>query len=139
VAATVVVVMDDAAVNVFRGWAGPIGRSVERLAKETVYRQKLLANKRTGAMMVGIHYDKKTFARGIGFDAGSNAPYALFVEEGTNPHKIVPKTPGGMLVFYWAKVGTIVHLRSVKHPGNRPYKFLARGLERALGVWNRGG
>jgi hypothetical protein len=138
-AAVVTVVMDTAAVDQFRGWTGPLGRSFERLAKETVYRQKITANRRTGALIAGMHYEKKRYATGIAFDAGSNAPYALYVDQGARPHPILPKKPGGRLVFFWPKVGAVVFLRSVKHPGNRAYQFLQAGLERALGVWNRAG
>jgi hypothetical protein len=135
----VTVVMDKPAVDLFRGWTGPLGMSFERLARETVYRQRTTANRRTGAMIAGLHYTRGRYATGIGFDAGSNAPYALFVDQGTRPHVITPRKPGGLLVFYWPKVGHMVFLRSVKHPGNRAYQFLMKGLERALGVWNRAG
>jgi hypothetical protein len=38
--------IDDAEMKLFVGWGGPVGHSVERLAKETVFRIKALANKR---------------------------------------------------------------------------------------------
>jgi hypothetical protein len=135
----VVVVMDIPEVDKFRGWTGPIGQSFGRLAKETVYWQRVGANKRTGAMAVGMEHKRLTLAQGIAFDAGSSKPYALFVDQGTKPHVITPKKPGGMLVFHWAKVGKTVFLRSVNHPGNRAYKFIQHGLEKALGVWNASG
>lgn len=137
--AEVEVVLHHAEIDFMKSWEGAIGRSVERLAKETVYRQQVYGNKRTGYMVGRMHYTKKTYVRGIGFLAGSNAPYTLYVDQGTVPHKILPKKPGGMLVFYWAKVGHVVHLRSVNHPGNKAYDFLTKGLRRALGVWGRSG
>lgn len=126
-------------IDFMKSWAGPIGRSVERLARETVYRQGVHANRRTGRMIGRLHYDKKHYARGIGFLAGSSAPYTLYVDQGTIPHKILPKKPGGRLVFWWAKVGYTVHLRSVSHPGNKAYNFLTKGFRQALGVWGRAG
>lgn len=131
--------INQGALDQFRGWTGPLGRSFERLAKETVYRQKNTANRRSGAMIAGMHYQKKRYTTGIGFLAGSSAPYTLYVDQGARPHPILPKKPGGRLVFFWPKVGHVVFLRSVKHPGNRAYQFLQAGLERALGVWNRAG
>jgi hypothetical protein len=53
--------------------------------------------------------------------------YASFVESGTKPHPIRSKRPGGMLRFRGSG-GGFVFARKVKHPGTRPYKFLARGL-----------
>jgi hypothetical protein len=46
------------------------------------------------------------------------AATAAFTEHGTRPHPIRPKRPGGLLSFYWPKVGAQVWLRSVQHPGS---------------------
>lgn len=45
---------------------------------------------------------------------------ATTTEYGAPPHVIRPRRPGGLLVFYWPKVGATVALRKVNHPGNRP-------------------
>jgi hypothetical protein len=133
-----VVTISTNAVRVFTGWSGPVGRATERLAKETVFRIKALANKKTGTMIAGMHYKKGKWSRGIQFDAGSDVDYTLFVDQGTKPHPIHAKN-APYLVFYWPKVGRVVAFKSVQHPGNKPYKFLERGLERALRMWERGG
>jgi hypothetical protein len=125
-------------VHEFKSWAGPVGRSVSRLALETTFRQKVLANKKTGKMAASLHVIKKTLAKGIAFDAGSKIHYTLFMEQGTKPHKIKAKG-GGYLAFFWPKVGKMVYFRSVNHPGTRPYRFLTKGMERALRMWERGG
>lgn len=68
--------------------------------------------------------------RGISVWVGSSHPIARIHHEGTRPHEIVPKN-GRFLVFYWPKVGRVVFLRRVQHPGTRPNPFLvdaARGL-----------
>ncbi|HEX8321641.1 hypothetical protein [Longimicrobium sp.] len=132
-------VPDEAAIKEFAGWTGPVGQSVNRLAMEAVFRIRGLANRRSGVMTAGMHYKKGTWSRGIQFDAGSDVGYTLFVDQGTKPHPIKPKNPGGVLTFYWPKVGRVVHFKSVQHPGNKPYKFLERGLEAALSMWERGG
>jgi hypothetical protein len=136
--ADVVVEIHQAALDQFRGWQGPVGRSVERLAKETVFRQKAVANKRSGAMAAGMHYIRGVWSRGLQFDAGSAVDYTLFVDQGTKPHPIHAKN-APYLVFYWPKVGRVVHFKSVNHPGNKAYKFLEEGLKRALAMWERGG
>lgn len=59
-----------------------------------------------------------------------NAPhYAPFVEYGTRSYRTTGPTPivarrARFLRFYWPKVGRVVFLRRVMHPGNKPYKFL---------------
>lgn len=63
-----------------------------------------------------------------GFDVTANAPYAVFVHEGTRPHKIVGHP---LLAFFWPKVGRFVAFHSVNHPGTKPNRFLVRALRRA--------
>lgn len=137
--ASVKVVIDVPALEAFKSWNGPLGHSVGRLAKETVFRQKVLANKRSGAMAGSLTYKKGKTSKGIMFEAGSwSIPYTLFMEEGTKPHTITPKN-APRLVFFWPKAGKVMHLKSVNHPGTKPYGFLKEGLERAMNMWERGG
>jgi hypothetical protein len=132
----VVVEIDDAALNAFKGWGGPVGQATDRLARDTVFFQRIFANKKTGAMSAGMHYKRGTWSRGIQFDAGSDIDYTLFVDQGTKPHVITAKN-APYLVFYWPKVGRVVHFKTVHHPGNKAYKFLERGLERAMNIFER--
>jgi hypothetical protein len=132
-----VVEINDAELAVFTGWAGPVGKSVERLAKETVFRQRAMAAKKSGAMAAGMHYTKGHWSRGIQFDAGSAVDYAAANDQGAKPHVIKAKN-APFLVFFWPKVGRVVYFKSVNHPGNKPYNWAMRGLERALGMWERG-
>ncbi len=124
-------VPDHPALARFTGWEGPVGHWTTRLARETVFRIKGLANRRSGAMSAGMHYRKGRWSRGIQFEAGSDVDYTLYVDQGTAPHVIKAKN-APYLVFFWPKVGRIVHFKSVNHPGNRAYRFLERGLTRAL-------
>ena len=50
------------------------------------------------------------------------APYGGYVEFGTRPHTIVPKTPGGVLAFRMN--GRMVYTRKVHHPGTQPQPFV---------------
>ena len=50
------------------------------------------------------------------------APYAPFVDRGTRPHVIEPKSPGGVLAF---KVkGQMVFAKKVNHPGTKAQPFV---------------
>lgn len=53
-------------------------------------------------------------------------PAALFVLQGTKPHPIFPRKPGGMLRF---TVGSrVVFARAVNHPGTEANPFLWKAL-----------
>jgi hypothetical protein len=138
------------AVDQFRGWNGPIGHAVSRLADAVRWTQMVLVAKRSGALAVSIKVGPKTrWAGGITVTIGAGAGggsagrgrkgYALANDQGAAPHVIRPKRKNGMLVFYWAKVGRVVHLRRVNHPGNRGYYWAERGLVAAMARWSSGG
>ncbi|MBA7476819.1 hypothetical protein ES707_12214 [subsurface metagenome] len=92
----------------------------------------------------------------LGFKLGATAPHATFVEKGTSPHIIVPKSPGGVLRFRamggrpqhfkrrgrWTGVrrgrggrftggGNIVFAKRVHHPGTPALPFLRPAAEEA--------
>jgi HK97 gp10 family phage protein len=70
---------------------------------------------------------------------GPHVPYAVYQEYGTGsrgefpgtPYKILPKRPGGVLVF---KIGNrTIYARSVTHPGVRPHPFMRPAFRQAMG------
>lgn len=137
--ADVLVVLHHAEIARMKSWNGEIGRSVTRLANDVVFWQRVYAPKNTGRMAGAMHWMRRRYVTGIGFLAGSSAPYTLYPDQGTRPHRIFPRRPGGLLVFYWAKVGMWVDMTMVNHPGSRGQYFLERGMRRALSVWDRAG
>lgn len=58
---------------------------------------------------------------------------ARTTDQGSPPHEIRPKRAGGLLVFYWPKVGRTVFLPRVSHPGNRPMPWWRRALNATWG------
>jgi hypothetical protein len=58
--------------------------------------------------------------------------HAKFVIFGTAPHVIRPRKPGGMLRFFWWKMGKQVAFRHVNHPGTAANDFLLRGLKKGM-------
>jgi hypothetical protein len=50
------------------------------------------------------------------------APYAPYVDQGTRPHEIKPKRPGGVLVFKMN--GQTVFAKKVHHPGTKAQPFV---------------
>lgn len=54
-------------------------------------------------------------------------------EKGSPPHVIRPRRAGGLLVFYWPKIGKVIGLRYVNHPGNQPKPWWKRALQATYG------
>lgn len=57
-------------------------------------------------------------------EVGSPLSYAAVVEKGARRHIIVPIPPRKYLRFYWRKVGRVVYLEKVRHPGQRGKGYL---------------
>ena len=53
------------------------------------------------------------------------ANHASFTDEGTAPHRIFGNP---LLVFYWPKVGKIMYLPRVNHPGTAPQRWWTRTM-----------
>jgi hypothetical protein len=141
--ARVTVIIFKPAVDEFRGWNGPVGRSVLRLAKEMRTQQIAIVGKKSGRLAQSISVGRRgRWARGIETSVGANAGvgrgrigYSVWNDQGTLPHSIYPRR-APQLVFYWAKVGRVVHLNSVWHPGNKAYHWAERGARVAMRVWS---
>lgn len=66
-------------------------------------------------------------------------PQSKWQLEGTLPHEIRPKKPGGVLRFYWARIGKWVTLKRVWHPGTRArliYRMDQADIDKASDVAN---
>jgi hypothetical protein len=144
--AQVTVIIYTPVVDEFRGWTGPIGRAVIRLAREIRTEQIALVGKKSGRLAQSITVGTRSvWARGIEVKVGAGAGlaggrtgYAVWNDQGTLPHRIQPRKAGGQLIFYWAKVGRVVHLPSVWHPGNKAYHWAERALRTAMSTWSSG-
>ena len=100
-----------------------LGRNFVEIARDE-------SPKKSGDYAKGFRF--RTFSAGAspGFRFFSAQPLTTWITEGTKPHRIVPKGSGYPLRFFWEKVGRVVHLMSVNHPGTRPNPFLDRTYTR---------
>jgi HK97 gp10 family phage protein len=57
----------------------------------------------------------------------TDIPYAEYVEYGTRPHTITPKS--GNFLAWKGKSGKMVFARKVNHPGSKPYPYMQPALE----------
>jgi hypothetical protein len=96
---------------------------------------------RTGKLGRSIREDDQIMAGPFvvtgGVSAGGGAEgvdYALYVHEGTRPHMIFPRRPGGTLAFEMD--GRTVFAKSVHHPGTKARPFLRNAATRVAAELN---
>ena len=118
------------------GWNSGLGRKFRTAGREMTLMAGRNAPVRTGRLKGSIDNnlrERRQNAQGIWFNVGSKVKYALFMESGTRPHPILPKKEGGFLVFFWPRVGKVVRMKAVFHPGTRAHKYLERALTLVIG------
>lgn len=109
--------------------------------REATVRAKILAPVDTGRLRSSVRYVVRGRALGVTGELRSDVSYAQFVNDGTPPHIIRPRRPGGVLRFR-AAGGQVVFARFVRHPGTRARPFLTeafRQVAAARGWRIRGG
>ena len=67
-------------------------------------------------------------ATGIRGRVYNRLSYARVAHDGSPPHVIRPRPPRQYLKFYWRKVGRVVYLERVHHPGMRGKKYFTKHL-----------
>lgn len=111
---------------------------MRELALHAVREQKLLVPRRTGNLgrSIGIGRVTSTYA-----ETRATAEYAAYVERGTRPHTIVPRTKS---VLRWPASGSAtlsgrvrssgqaIFAKKVRHPGTRAQPFMLPGAKKAL-------
>jgi hypothetical protein len=87
----------------------------------------------TGALARSIEAKGPVLSLGgiVRGEVGSDESYARIVEDGAAPHVILPNPPRRYMKFYWRKVGQVVRLRKVNHPGMRGKGYLAEAARTA--------
>ena len=81
---------------------------------------------KTGALRKSIHMRHLGNRSGQYLWIGSEKPYAYMHHQGTKPHPIVAKNPGGVLVF--TKGTRLIRTPAVAHPGTRANWYLRAQL-----------
>jgi len=88
----------------------------------------------SGVLKKSIDMEKKGAWVGMNvyrWVVSTGVEYAPYVEYGTRPHIIRPKTRGGALSFYGGMGGGAQNLaKVVHHPGTRPVYMFMRGVAR---------
>jgi len=130
-------------------------KSVPEIIETFLYENKMMSERElelgygktglrvcTGRLIQGTFTKIGQIKNGAEMVVDNRVPYAPYLELGTKPHKIYPKSPGGVL--HWTDESGDHFAKSVNHPGTRAYKFLenpsytvASILERKLPAYLR--
>ncbi len=104
-----------------------VGQHLRAVGDRIATRARIQVGKRTGKLASSIRVgDLKSYAYGQRITVGAKNKIAYMHHEGTKPHVIVPKRPGGNLVFM--KSGRVVVTKMVLHPGTKPNRYLSDQL-----------
>jgi HK97 gp10 family phage protein len=97
-------------------------QSANHILAEMEARVPVKTGKLRGSLGIRVHTDSVIIGPNENI-----APYAGYVEFGTKPHEIRPKTRGGVLVFYIN--GKKIVTRKVNHPGTQPQPYVRPAFE----------
>lgn len=117
----------------FQSWNGSVGRYLAAKSDLLVNLGKGSAGFDSGRLVADIRFAKDhTVGGDLEARVGANPDfnmgtgYGLWNHEGTFPHEIRPKTPGGVLKF--RSRGMVVYATRVHHPGTKATKFVSQWL-----------
>lgn len=108
------------------GWAED--HLVDPLSRKILMAAKREAPVLTGALRLSLHVEKQIVGFNVTHWVGSRVNHAYLIQSGARPHMIFPRKRGGRLTFYWKKVGRVVNLPYVHHPGFKRVNYLQRPL-----------
>lgn len=122
--------LDRASLN--RSIRGASRQELETTARQVVNRAKILAPVDTGRLRASIRLERRRLLslRSV-YTIGSDVSYAPMVHDGTRPHQIRPRNPGGVLRFRMG--GRVVYAKVVNHPGTRARPFLDDAVRQVAG------
>lgn len=106
------------------GMSDEVKRAVERTRIDVQNEARRRARVDTGRLRSSIVSRAETSGRAVGYVVGTNVKYAADVENGTDPHVIVPKDKKAL---YWP--GARHPVGKVNHPGTKAYPFMRPAIE----------
>jgi hypothetical protein len=113
--------------QLLQGPTGPVVSFVRSVARRVRTRAVLKCPVDTGRLR-SAHREEVGVRRGAVYAFVTNdVEYAAHVHDGTGPHVIRPRRPGGVLRF--EKGGEVVFTTYVNHPGTRAQPWLREAME----------
>lgn len=110
---------------------GMVGRHLGKIGNNIAHQARLQVGKKSGRLVRTIRSEHvMRNVLGPGVKVGAYTSYALLHHQGTRPHLILPRRPGGALVF--TRGVRIVHTRFVRHPGTKANRYLTDPMHRVV-------
>ena len=119
--------IDTAAIEEIKFSPG-VQRDIHRRADNVAEYQRANVGVKTGQLLSTIRTEDDTPSMLVTAGRAGLTPQLGYQIYGTAPHVIRPHNPGGRLVFYWEKVGRVVSLKRVNHPGTRRNAFVQESI-----------
>lgn len=101
---------------------------MSRATRATLNLSKARAPRDTGRLANSLGSRLREAPNSVRGQVGTRVKYAMPIHEGAKAHIIRPRRSGGMLRFYWERVGHEVSFRSVRHPGVGATPFLTSAM-----------
>lgn len=124
--------INEAAIEQLRYSAG-VQHDIHRRADRVAAYQRANVGVKTGALLSTIRVEDESPSVLVTAGRAGRTPQLGYQIYGTRPHVIRPHGANGRLVFFWAKAGRVVSLRSVNHPGTKANRFVQESLRAAAG------
>ncbi len=100
---------------------------VSGVLRGTVNWAKFRVPRKTGRLANSIGSSIRESPNRVKGEAGTRVKYGLVVHDGAKAHTIKPRRAKA-LRFYWERVGGVVILKSVRHPGVGATPYLTSSL-----------
>ena len=105
---------------------GPVGRDLNRRARQVMDAAKAQAGEDTGRLKKSIHIrNHNRIGIGQSIEVGSSVPYALLHHNGTRPHLMVLNRDK---FFRFTSGSRVIYTHTVRHPGTQPNRYLTDNL-----------
>jgi len=119
--------IDHAAIEAIKYSPG-VQRDMHRRADNVAAYQRANVGVKTGQLLSTIRVEDDLPGVLVTAGRAGVTPQLGYQIYGTSPHVIRPRNPGGRLVFFWDKVGAVVSLKKVNHPGTAANRFVQESI-----------
>lgn len=120
--------IDDAAIEDLKR-SGGVRNDLERRADNVAAYQRSHVGVKTGRLLGTIRIEDAGDSIDITAGRAGETPELGYQIYGTSPHAIVAH--GGLLSFFWEKVGSRVAFKRVSHPGSAANPFVQESINAA--------
>jgi len=110
---------------------GMVTHHLKKLGEQVAGEARTRSPVKTGKLKSSISVGERSAGRnGTAIEVSANTLYALYVNQGTKPHVIMPKK--ARMLRFPTKAGDIVFANKVNHPGTKAHPFMLDALRAVI-------